>query len=312
MNGSRRNPILTREDIPDVDVSSIFNPGAIRFRDKYFLLLRVQTRGRETLLMVAESDDGENFDVRPEIVKIDGMESVNEKIYHVYDPRLTQIGDTIFIVFASDVDNACRLGIAKTDDFKNFELVGFDSERDTRNGVLFPEKFDGKYYRLERPNRVKLENGPMTGTEIVLSESDNLIHWTEVSSVMKGRQRYWDEIIGSGPPPVKTKKGWLHIYHGVATHFESSNIYQAGVVLLDLEEPWQVISRSRNNVLEPREMYEIAGQVPNVVFPSGMIVDEIDGDGFTSMDSVVRIYYGAADTVVGMVKSTIVELIEIM
>ena len=127
---------------------------------------------------------------------------------------------------------------------------------------------------------------------------------------MSGRPHYWDELIGSGPPPIKTREGWLHMYHGVATHFASANIYQAGVVLLDLDDPTSVISRSTDNILEPRELYEMVGQVPNVVFPSGIIVEEFDDEGFAKPGSLVRIYYGAADTCIGLATTTIGELIE--
>jgi beta-1,4-mannooligosaccharide/beta-1,4-mannosyl-N-acetylglucosamine phosphorylase len=125
---------------------------------------------------------------------------------------------------------------------------------------------------------------------------------------MSGRPRYWDELIGSGPPPVKTQAGWLHIYHGVARHF-GAGIYQAGVVLLDLENPARVIARSRNNFLEPRELYEVVGQVPNVVFPTGMIVDDVDGQGYAAPTATVRVYYGAADTCVGLALTTVDELL---
>lgn len=313
MQRSERNPILTRRDIPDVpphvvDVTSVFNPGAIRHAGRDLLLLRVQTRGRETVLMVAQSTDGEQFTVRPEIVQIEGLESVSENVYHVYDPRLTRIGDTVYIVFAADVDGACRLGIASTPDFERFELISFDSSSDTRNGVLFPEKIGGRFVRLERPNLSSLEGGVTSGDEIVLAESDDLVDWRIVGGVFGGRLHYWDELIGSGPPPVKTREGWLHVYHGIARHF-AAGIYQAGVVLLDLEEPQKVIARCRNNILEPRELYEMVGQVPNVIFPGGMIVDKFDDDGFAQPDSEVRIYYGAADTVVGMARSTIGDLL---
>jgi beta-1,4-mannooligosaccharide/beta-1,4-mannosyl-N-acetylglucosamine phosphorylase len=130
-----------------------------------------------------------------------------------------------------------------------------------------------------------------------------------VAPLIDGRFHFWDEFIGSGPPPVKTREGWLHIYHGVAGHFGSANIYQAGVMLLDLKDPSRVIGRCRRNILEPRENYELAGQVPNVVFPSGMVVDRIDGQGFAEPDSPVKVYYGAADTAVGLAETTIAELL---
>jgi predicted GH43/DUF377 family glycosyl hydrolase len=108
---------------------------------------------------------------------------------------------------------------------------------------------------------------------------------------------------------VKTREGWLHIYHGVATHFGGANIYQAGVMLLDLKDPSKVIGRCRENILEPRDMYELVGQVPNVVFPTGWIIEEYDMDGFALPDSEVKIYYGAADTVVGLATTTVQELL---
>ncbi len=314
MKRSPANPILTRADIPDippnvVDVTSVFNPGAIRIGDRDLLLLRVQTRGRETVLMVAESADGVHFVVRPELVEIEGLDLVAQTIYHVYDPRLTRIDENIYVMFAADTDEGCRLGVACTDDFNRVRLVGFGGDEDTRNGVLFPERLGGRFLRLERHNRVQLPGGVTTGSEIVLAESEDLINWRHIGPVMSGRCHYWDELVGSGPPPVKTREGWLHIYHGIATHFAGANIYQAGVVLLDLENPQRVLARSRNNILEPRESYELVGQVPNVVFPSGIIIDSFDDEGFAMPNSPVRVYYGAADTVVALATTTIDELI---
>jgi beta-1,4-mannooligosaccharide/beta-1,4-mannosyl-N-acetylglucosamine phosphorylase len=315
MKRSTANPIITRADIPDVpprivDVTSVFNPGAVRVGDRDILLLRVQTRGRETVLMVAESTDGQRFSVQPREVHIQGIEAVPYPVYHIYDPRLTRIGETVYIVFAADTDQGCGLGVARTEDFERFELVGLGGESETRNGVLFPERFNDQFLRLERPNSVQLAGGVTTGSEIVLSESEDLVQWRPLGSVMAGRLHYWDELIGSGPPPVKTREGWLHVYHGIATHFASVNIYQAGVVLLDLEDPSRVLARGRENILEPREPYELIGQVPNVVFPSGMIVDAYDDEGFATADSPVRVYYGGADTVVALAITTIRDLLE--
>ena len=310
-----KNPILTREDIPNIkpnviDVSSVFNPGAIKFNDKYILLLRVQNRGRETFIMKAVGSDSVNFKVEKAIVYFKGIEIVKEKIYHIYDPRITKIGKEYYIMFAMDMESGCQLGLAKTKDFDEYEFMGIVSSGDIRNGVLFSEKVNGKYLRFDRPNKVQLKDGPSSGNNIFLSESDDLLTWREVAPVMSGRFHYWDENIGSGPPPVKTKEGWLHIYHGVATHFASSNIYQVGVALHDLNDPSKVLFRGKYNILEPRELFEIVGQVQNVVFPSGMIVENYDAEGFALIDSPVHVYYGAADTVVGLASSTIRELIE--
>jgi beta-1,4-mannooligosaccharide/beta-1,4-mannosyl-N-acetylglucosamine phosphorylase len=310
-----KSPILTRADIPDiypqlVDATSVFNPGAIKYGDKYLLMLRVQSRSRETFMVMAESDNGIDFKVENKIVDFKGIEKVKEKIYHIYDARISRIEGTYYIMFAMDMDGGCQLGLGKTDDFKNFEFLGITSNEDIRNGVLFPEKVNGNYLRMDRPNKSRHDNGTSSGSTIWISKSDDLLNWKPVAPLIDGRFHYWDEFIGSGPAPIKTRKGWLHIYHGVAGHFGSSNIYQAGVMLLDLNDPTKVLSRSWCNILEPRELYELVGQVPNVVFPSGMIVMEYDNEGFAKPESEVYVYYGAADTCVGLAVTTINELLE--
>jgi predicted GH43/DUF377 family glycosyl hydrolase len=310
-----KNPILTRNDIPAipphiVDVSSVFNPGAIKFNESYILLLRVQNRGRETFILKAESKNGIDFKVDNKIIEFKGIEKINERVYHVYDARITRIENKYYIMFAMDLDSGCELGLAVTNNFEDYDFLGIVSEGDVRNGVLFPEKVNGRYLRFDRPNKVKLKGGPASGNTIFLSESDDLLHWKAVKPVMEGRFHYWDENIGSGPPPIKTPGGWLHVYHGIATHFASSNIYQAGVALHDLNDPSKVLYRGKYNILEPRELYELTGQVPNVVFPCGMIAEDYDKEGFVSLNSRVLVYYGAADTVVGLAASTMNELIE--
>lgn len=309
------NPIITRKHIPAIsprlrDVTSVFNPGAVMMGDRHVLMLRVQSRARETFFLVAESRDGVNFSVRDEIVAFGGIGMIGEKIYHAYDARITFLEGSFFIMFAMDMDDGCRLGLAGTPDFDRYDFLGIVSREDCRNGVLFPEKIGGRYLRLDRPNTMLIGRGPSTGTAIWLSESDDLLTWRPGCPVMTGRWHYWDELIGSGPPPVKTREGWLHIYHGVATHFASANIYQAGVVLLDLHDPSKVLARSHENILEPRESYELVGQVPNVVFPSGMIVGQYDEDGYAAEESPVRIYYGAADTCIALATTTIRELLD--
>jgi beta-1,4-mannooligosaccharide/beta-1,4-mannosyl-N-acetylglucosamine phosphorylase len=311
---SPRNPILTRADVPDVppdvvDVTSVFNPGAVKFRDRYLLMLRVQARSRETCLMLAESADGESFEVEPRIVHLDGIERVVGTVFHAYDPRITEIDGVYYLMFAIDMDFGCRLGVARTTDFDSFEFLGLAAKNDIRNGVLFPERRIDRFLRLDRPNKVQLSDGPTTGDAIYLSESEDLTDWYPIARVMTGRAHYWDELIGSGPPPVRTRDGWLHVYHGVATHFRSASIYQAGAVLLDLADPSVVVGRTRGNILEPREPYEVAGQVPNVVFPSGMIVDGYDEEGFALPDARVLLYYGAADTCVGLATTTVADLV---
>ncbi len=313
MRRYENNPLIRPEDIPSmppdiIDPTSVFNPGAIKFNERILLMLRVQNRARETYFIMSESKDGIQFDIANEFIKWEGLEKVKGKIYHLYDPRITMIGEEYYIMFAMDIESGCFLGLGKTIDFKKFKFLGIVSKEDNRNGVLFSEKVNGKYLRLDRPNKNQLVDGPLTGSEIWLSESEDLLQWKPVKKIISGRNHFWDELIGAGPPPVKTSKGWLCIYHGIAMHYQP--IYQAGIMLLDPNDPAKVISRGRFNILEPRELYETVGQVPNVIFPTGLIVDEFDENGFAKMDSEVKLYYGAADTVIGLATSTIEKLVE--
>jgi beta-1,4-mannooligosaccharide/beta-1,4-mannosyl-N-acetylglucosamine phosphorylase len=314
MNRHSRNPILTRKHIPEIppllsDVTSVFNPGAIKDGTSYRLILRVQDRSRETYFLPATSFDGWSFEVEPHIIEFEGLEKLPARPYHCYDARPTRIDGIVYVMFAMDMDAGCQLGLARTKDYKRYEFMGLASNEDIRNGVLFPEKIGGRYMRMDRPNKARHAGGPTSGSTIWLSESDDLLTWKPVAPLIHGRFHYWDEFIGSGPPPVKTRRGWLHIYHGVAGHFGGAAVYQAGVLLLDLKDPSRVLGRSRRNILEPREIYELTGQVPNVVFPSGMIVEEYDAAGFALPYSEVKIYYGAADTCVGLATTTIADLL---
>ncbi len=303
------DPILTRTDVPGRDVSSVFNPGVARFGGRIAMLARVQTRGRETLLWPAFSDDGVQFDLADGPAVIRGLEDVGETVHHAYDPRLTVLEGTCYVVFAVDIDGACRLAIARTEDFEHFDLVAFDAAGDRRNGVLFPRRIGGRYLRLERPNEEVLEGGVRSGGAVVLAASVDLVRWEVVGGVMEGRLHAWDELVGSGPPPVRTAEGWLHLYHGIATHFAAASIYQAGAVLLDASDPTRVLARTRENVLEPRALWEMVGQVPNVVFPSGWTVDGVTSDEEAAPDARVCIYYGAADTCIGLAETTVGELL---
>jgi beta-1,4-mannooligosaccharide/beta-1,4-mannosyl-N-acetylglucosamine phosphorylase len=310
-------PLLTRDDVPDVpptliDATSVFNPGACRLENgQPMLLLRVQTRGRRTLLMRAFGcgGSGDGCRVEPRLVEIRGLEKQGGEVHHVYDPRITRLEGRWYVTCAIDLDRGCRVGIFTTQDFSRLELLAITGNRDVRNGVLFPEKIGGKYLLLERPNTVRPAQGAATGDIIELRSSDDLLHWTTEGPVLAGRRHYWDELIGAGPPPVKTEWGWLLLYHGVATHL-GGHIYQTGAALLAAQEPLTVLGRTGDNLLEPRELYEMVGQVPNVVFATGLISDPLRDDGTLSPDGPVHVVYGAADTCVGVATATVRELVD--
>jgi predicted GH43/DUF377 family glycosyl hydrolase len=309
-----RGPLLTREQIPDVppdlvDATSVFNPGACRLANgQPLLLLRVQTRGRRTVLMRAFGCGGDQCEVEPRLVQIAGLERLQGAVHHVYDPRITHLDGQWYVTCALDLDRGCRVGIFTTEDFSRLELLALTGDRAVRNGVLFPEKVGGRYALLERPNTVRPAGGALSGDVVELRTSDDLIHWRTEGAVLAGRPHLWDELIGAGPPPVKVAEGWLLLYHGVATHL-GAGIYQAGAAILAADDPGRLLARTRDNILEPRQTWEMMGQVPNVVFPTGLIGDPPLEDGTLPPQSKLRVIYGAADTCVGLAAGKVADIV---
>ena len=130
--------------------------------------------------------------------------------------------------------------------------------------------------------------------------TSDLIHWGDSKVVFETRPGYWDaDRIGPGAPPIRTEKGWLLIYHGVKKT-SAGPIYRLGVALLDIENPAKLIGRSEEPILSPTEYYERVGEVPNVVFTCGAILEK---------EGEIKIYYGAADTSICIVTAHVDDLL---
>lgn len=322
-------PIITRRDLPPmpglIEPTSVFNPGAARLGGAPYLLLRVQSRGRRTFLVPARGRTDRSFVIAGRTTVLEGLENLREpharrglEVFHVYDPRLTVCDGRLLAVTAVDTDRGCRLALWEAAGDADAGFAGLDLLRllavtgreDTRNGVLFPQRVGGRWLLLERPNRPQGPGSPPSGSVVTLSSSDDLRRWQPEGPVFEGRFRFWDELVGAGPPPLLTAEGWLLVYHGVATHFQGVNIYQAGAVLLDRDDPRRVLARTDENILEPRAIYELTGQVPNVVFPSGLTCDRFDEDGCAPPEARLCVYYGAADTAVCVATTTVAAVLD--
>jgi predicted GH43/DUF377 family glycosyl hydrolase len=282
----RGNPILRGADFPQSSgIVRVFNSGIVKWRGRYLMACRVEDRALNNQIWIAESSDGYHFVPRPGPVEMPhedpSFAEYTAGMY--YDPRITELEGRCYLVHAAHSGHTCRLSLLVTDDFERFEWLGFISETDNRNGVLFPRKIGGLYARLDRPNP-----GGEFG-DIWISYSPDLQFWGKSSCVLRNCQVRWAwSKIGPGAAPIETPEGWLCIFHGVRTQCKSHYVYQLGVCLLDLDEPCKVIARGKEAILEPEEQYELVGQTPSVVFTSGAVVED---------DGEVKIYYGAADTV---------------
>lgn len=293
-----KNPILTGADFPkESGIIRVFNSGVIKIGTRYLMACRAEDRALRNWIWMAESSDGIAFKPAPAPVTAP-FESAAFREYAsgmYYDPRITEIDGTYYLMHAAHSGHGCRLSLIETTDFESFEWKGFISETDNRNGVLFPQKIRGLYARLDRPN-----TGGSFG-DIWVSYSPDLLHWGQSKCVLRNSQVRWAWTkIGPGAVPIKTKKGWLNIFHGVRTQCAQHYVYQLGVCLHDLEDPSKIVALAKDAILEPVETYELIGQTPSVVFTSGAVVEE---------SGEVKLYYGGADTVMCLATTSVERLL---
>ena len=293
------NPVLTYRDIP-YQATLVFNAGVAKYQGKYVMMFRNDYSDYEkqklegTNIGLAFSDDGIHWDVQPK--PCFSME--DDEVIRAYDPRITVLDGRAYVCFAIDTHHGLRGGIAVTEDFDRFEILTMTAP-DNRNMVLFPERIDGKYVRLERPLPVYSRTWLKPGFDIWLSRSPDMRYWGDTCLVLASEKvKFAQEKIGPGAPPVKTDKGWLTTFHAVDTNDKPgkngwedtwNKRYTAGLMLLDLEDPSKVIGRYEEPLIAPETFWECKeGFRQNVIFPGGMILE----DG-----GEVKIYYGASDTV---------------
>jgi predicted GH43/DUF377 family glycosyl hydrolase len=279
----RSNPILTRDDVP-YPVSTVHNAAVVKDGPKYVMVFRSHTHNGRSVLGIAKSDDGYSFEVHDQPFMTPAREGIfgEYEAYGLEDPRIVQVEGEFLITYSAYSRHGVRIGLAKTKDFKSVERVSLITESDYRNVVIFPEKVGGLYVRLDRPHS---EISPWS---IWISYSPDLRYWGDSKRIMKPMQYHWDEMkIGPGAPPIKTSQGWLSIYHGVFATMDGS-VYRLGVALHDLADPSVILGVGDEWILQPEEPYEITGYVHNVVFTCGAVAEE---------DGTVKIYWGAADTV---------------
>ncbi|RLF37929.1 MAG: glycosidase [Thermoplasmata archaeon] len=287
------NPIITPKDFPGAH--AIYNCGAVKFEGQYLLLLSITDCNSDARMHVATSDDGINFDIRKEpLIETSTDPEFKEYDGWTIDPRITKIGDTYYIVYPAYSVHGVVGMLGKTLDFKTFERIDIISLPDNRCPVLFPEKINGEYVRLDRPTTIH-RNG-----EIWISYSPDLIHWGHHRLLLEpgSRPDDWNSVkVGPCGPPIKTDKGWLMIYHGV-----HPTGYSLSCALLDLRDPSTVIGKMPGYMLTAEEPYEMVGRVRNVVFSTGAILEEETGE--------LKLYYGAADTCIGLATAPLDELVE--
>lgn len=225
---------------------------------------------------------------------------VRAEEYGIEDPRITPLGDRFYITYVAVSRHGPATMLASTSDFHTFERHGVIFCPENKDVLLFPEKIDGRFAAIHRP----VGGSHFTRPEMWLARSHDLIHWGEHAPLALSSRDWQSGRVGGGAPPIRVRDGWLLIYHGNRHPSEPGDIgaYCGGAVLLDHDDPLQVLKQSTLPFLTPQADFETDGFVSNVVFPTGTIRD----------GSSLLVYYGAADTCTGVVEFNEQDLLESM
>jgi len=289
------NPIIGRN--PLKGVARIFNSAVTPYGDGFIGVFRGEQVNGIPNIYLGRSKDAIHWDFDEEKILFVDAKGDSFMPKYAYDPRLVKVDDTYYIIWCQDFYGA-SIGVARTQDFKTFTRLENPFLPFNRNAVLFPRKIGGQFVMLSRPS----DSGHTPFGDIFISESPDMEFWGRHRHVMGTGGNWWEGLkIGSGAAPIETTEGWLLFYHGVCGTC-SGFVYSIGGVILDLENPSIVKYRCQNYLLTPEEWYEERGFVPNVTFPCATIHDAKTGK--------IALYYGAADSYVGLAFTYVDEIIE--
>ncbi|MFA6982118.1 MAG: hypothetical protein WC243_03800 [Patescibacteria group bacterium] len=300
------NPIISPQSFNSWESKATFNPAALYLESKFHIVYRAMGEDNTSVMGYATSPDGVTIDYRsPEPIYVP-RESFEQKNIEngnsgCEDPRLTVIRDRIYMCYtAYDSINVPRVAmtwIKKTDFLARRwhwspPVLISPPGLDDKDAFVFPQKVNNKYVIVHR-----------SGEDMDLAFRDSLDFgendWLEEYRWIAPRKGWWDsKRIGAAGPPVKTKDGWVLLYHGIS----EDGIYRIGALLLNLENPVEVLGRTAEPILEPEMPYERHGQVHNVVFPCSA----------TLIKGELIVFYGGADKVVGMAKIDISKLLKLL
>lgn len=301
MNIKRRseNPFLIASPNKLWEAHAAFNPCVVQGPQDIVLLYRAMSKPlnvsgvnlSQSSIGFATSIDGIHFQHHRQFIKPEH----HWEIFGCEDPRVTKLDDKYYIFYTAlstypFAPGGIKIGMAITKDFEILEAKHLVTTFNSKAMALFPEKINGKYAAILTVHT------DMPPAKIAIAWFDNEEQlWSE---------QYWNEWYASldhhvipllrhhsdhlevGAPPIKTEAGWLLIYSYISNYLTPEKQFGIEMILLDLDNPLKVIGRSQQALMVPEKSYEISGQVPNVIFPSGALIK----------DKKLYIYYGGADS----------------
>jgi beta-1,2-mannobiose phosphorylase / 1,2-beta-oligomannan phosphorylase len=299
------SPILLPDPNSEWESANVFNPAVIHHNGMFHMHYRAQGLDWISRIGYAVSVDGIHWNRlrRPVLEPHDGTDSRG-----IEDPRVVLIDGVFYMCYTAYGREYRGQGqpthsgggilpmIARSENLITWERIGpIVTGEDNKDHVLFPRRIRGRYAALHRrwPN-------------VWLAYSDDLVHWPEEamapvygprpSEAGSSESTAWDaKSVGSNGVPIETPEGWLLINHG----YDEDHVYKFGVCLVDLDDPTRVINRPRQAIFWPEELWEIRGDVPNVVFSNANPV----------VDGRVYVYYGGGDHVIGVATCLLSDLL---
>lgn len=296
-------PLLKPRAAVPWEKDAVFNAAAAHDGKLFHLLYRGVAHNpgarNESCIGHAWSEDGIHFERSEEPVLRNKL--CPEETCGVEDPRLAKIDGVYHLSYVSWNKRQIQISRATSTDLKSWSrqgvMFGHELFGNNKNASLFPERIGGRYALIHRPMGFDGELWPL---DVWLSYSDDLKSWSGHRRMLRARREEcaWEYAkIGLGAQPIKTPSGWLLIYHAV----DRSMTYRLGAALLDLERPEKVLKRTDFPILEPEAPWELKGDVPNVVFTCGAVL----------LGSELWVYYGGADTVIGLAKCDVSDFLRV-
>jgi len=286
------NPIFIPEEKNEWEKSGAYNGCVAKLADSYHLLYRALSSSRTSVIAHATGEDYFDFSSREILIKPDS----DWDRYGCEDPRVTQIEGNFYICYTGLSNqpltpDGIKVCVAKTTDFKTVEkhpVATFNSKA----MALFPEKIGDKYAAIltlstdRPPLPAKIAIAYFERLEDIWSKdywNAWFDHQDEFSLHLLRDPSHQIEV---GAAPIKTEVGWIFIYSYTKNYYTNDKIFGIEAALLDLNSPHNIIGRSSDAMLIPEADYELYGEVPKVVFPSGALLDA----------NTLWVYYGAADS----------------
>jgi len=288
------NPLISVDDMP-ARCSDVWNAGVTRMGDEYLLLMTVETLEGRGSVYLARGTDGMNFTVNadPFMVASAAGPFAQYETFGIRDPRITAINGMFYVTYLAESESGKRVGLARTQDFESVERMHLISQPDTKSAALFPRMLDGRYAMLERPS---------DGGSIWLTFSEDLVHWGNSTVALTPRGGYWDSNrVGPAGPPIEIEQGWLVVYYG-EKDTSAGPLIRLGATILDKNDPSKVLGRSNIPILSPREAYERIGDVGNLVFSCGALLEN---------DEELKMYYGASNSCVCLGACDLKDIVEL-